>query len=184
MEDHGRFSHPLRIADLGTKSPTPFVIEPDQKTRAAIAADLGIPGLRKLRFAGHLAPLGKSDWQLTASLGATAVQDCVVTLRPVTTRIDEDVNRTYLANPPEVPEGDEIEMPQDDTVESLPDVLDLGAVMIEALALALPEYPHAEGVDPLDATYSAPGAAQLTDEDVKPFASLAALRDKLGKPDA
>jgi len=184
MDEHGRFSHPLRIADLGAQGPTAFLLEPDARTRASIAAELGIPALRKLRFAGEIRPLGKSDWHLTATLGATAVQDCVVSLQPVTTRIDEPVQRTYLANPPEVPEADEIEMPDDDTVEALPAVLDLGAVMIEALALALPDYPHAEGVTPVSASFTEPGAAPMSYEDAKPFAGLAALRDKLGKPDA
>jgi hypothetical protein len=34
-------------------------------------------------------------------------------------------------------------MPEDDTTEALPERLDLSAVMAEALALALPDYPRA-----------------------------------------
>lgn len=183
MSDQARFDHVLRIADLPAGAPTAFVLEPDAKARAALARDLGIPALRKLRFAGQIAPLGKSDWLLTARLGATAVQDCVVTLQPVTSRIDEDVRRTYLAQPPALPDSDEIEMPEDDSVEPLPATLDLTAVMAEALALALPEYPHAEGVDPIEASFAAPGTTPMTDDEARPFAGLAALRDKLDKPE-
>ncbi len=41
------------------------------------------------------------------------------------------------------PTDDEAEMPEDDTAEPLPEVIDPGAVMFEALALALPDYPRA-----------------------------------------
>jgi len=173
----------LRLSDLPPGGTVQIKLEPDAAARAAIAATLGIPALRKLRLQGQLLPLGKADWQLKAVLGATVVQDCVVTLAPVTTRIDEPVERIYLADPPEIPEGDEVEMPEDDTVEALPAVLDLGAVMTEALALALPAYPHADGVQALSQSYTEPGVKPMSDDDAKPFAGLAGLRDKLGKKD-
>ncbi len=176
-------SDSVRISDLSPAHHHAFALAPDADARAQIAAELGIKAVRKLRFAGRMTPQERDDWRLEADLGATVVQDCVVTLAPVTTRIDEAVTRTYLADPPPVPEGDEIEMPEDDAVEPLPRVLDLRAVMIEALALALPVYPHAEGVTPLRKTYTEPGRAALSDDDVKPFAGLAGLRDKLSGDD-
>lgn len=181
MPDAPEFSQPIRIADLPADQAYAFALRPDAAGCAAIAARLGLRGLRKLRFAGTLAPLGRDDWQLRADLGATVVQDCVVTLAPVTTRIDEPVARSYLAAMPDLPEGEEIAMPADDTLEPLPAVLDLGAVMFEALALALPAYPHAEGVAPVRQSYAPPGAAPLAEEVEKPFAGLAALKGKLGR---
>ncbi len=175
------FVHEIRLADLRPDQTHEFRLEPDAGARAAIASDLGIRAVRKLRLAGRLAPLARRDWRLEATLGATVVQDCVVTLAPVTTRVDEPVERTYLADPPALPGGDEIEMPEDDSVEPLPDVLDLGQVMREALALALPPYPHAEGVEPLEASFTEPGTAPMGEDGAKPFAGLAALRDKLAR---
>ncbi len=169
----------LRIARLAADQSHAFTLTPDAAARAAIAAELGIPAVRKLRFSGALHPQDRDDWRLEADLGATVVQDCVVTLAPVTTRIDEPVRRVYLADPPPLPQDDEIEMPEDDSIEPLPAVLDLDAVMIEALALALPDYPHAEGVAPLAQTYTEPGRQAMSDDDARPFAGLAGLRDKL-----
>ncbi|MDJ0630268.1 MAG: DUF177 domain-containing protein [Rhodobacter sp.] len=179
MSDRPRYSHPLRLADLSGGAAVPVLVEPGPEARRQIAGDLGIRAVRKLRLAGQLRPIGVSDWQLDATLGATVVQDCVITLAPVVTRIDEPVIRTYLAAPPETPEADEVEMPEDDTVEALPAVLDLGAVLFEALALALPPYPHAEGAAPVELSVTEPGKPAMTDEDAKPFAGLAGLRDKL-----
>lgn len=172
----------LRLADLTTRRATAFALVPTADERRAVADALGITGVRKLRFSGQLEPIGRTDWALKADLGATVVQDCVVTLAPVTTRIDETITRSYVADLTE-PEASEVEMPEDDTVEPLPAIIDLAQVMIEALALALPLYPRAEGADLGAAVATPQGAAPLTDEDTKPFAGLGALRDSLAKKD-
>ncbi len=172
----------LRLADLPNRRATEFDLVPTPDERKAIADELGIIGVKKLRFSGRLAPVGKSDWQLTAELGATVVQPCVTTLDPVTTRLDEPVTRSYVADLPDV-EGNEIEMPEDDTVETLPATLDLAAVMIEALTLALPLYPRKADAELGDAVFTEPGVTPLSDDEAKPFAGLGALREQLENKD-
>lgn len=172
-------SHPVRLADLPARKITQLTLTPDAKICEALAKELGLEALRKLRFDATLSPMGKTDWQLEGHLGATVVQSCVVTLAPVTTRIEENVRRSYVRDYEPAPEGSEIEMPEDDTVEPLPAEIDLGVIAAEALTLALPLYPRAEGAELQDTAFTEPGKAPLTDEDVKPFAGLAALRDQL-----
>jgi uncharacterized metal-binding protein YceD (DUF177 family) len=168
----------LTLARLSRNADISFEIIPDAAARAGLAKELGLQALRKLRFTGRLIPEGRRDWRLEAALGATVVQDCVVTAEPVTTRIDEPVLRRYLEEMPE-PDADEVEIPEDDSAEPLPVTLALGAVMAEALALALPIYPRAPGAEFGQARFAAPGTAPLTDNEVRPLAGLAALRDKL-----
>lgn len=172
----------VRLADPGQRGTHPFTLAPDAAGRAAVAQALGILEVRKLRLEGKLVPQGRRDWTLEAMLGATVVQECVVTLAPVVTRIDEPVTRRYLADLPEPALG-ETEMPEDDSIEELPASLDLGAVMIEALALALPPFPRAPDAAPVDLTVTEPGAAPLDAGAVRPFAGLAGLRDRLAGSD-
>lgn len=174
------WSKTVRLADLPASGPYSFDLRPAPEATAALAAELGLIGLRKLRFAGRLSPLGNQDWQLNATLGATVVQPCVATMKPVTTRIDEPVERTFVAQMPEPPASAEVEMPVDDTIEQLTEKIDLGAIMAEALALALPPWPRAQDAPEVRAQATAPGAEPLADEDMRPFAALKALRDKLG----
>lgn len=174
-------SHPHRVAGLSGRKPLRFDLAPDAETRARMAAALGLIDLPDFRFKGELRPVGRHDLELLARLQARAVQPCSVTLAPVPCRIDEEVRRRYLADWQE-PEGDEAEIPEDDTVDPLPEVIDLGAVAIEALALALPLYPRAEGVDLGEAAFAPPGAAPLSDADLKPFAGLSALKSRLEGP--
>lgn len=168
----------IRVADLNAKAGRDFLIEPDAQWRARIAEELSILSLRKLRFEGRITAEGSHDWRLDAHLGATVAQECVVTLDPVTTRIEEEVTRRYLSDISE-PEAGEVEMPEDDTVEALPREIDLAAVMIEALSLALPPFPRKAEAELGEVVVTEPGAAPLRDADLKPFAGLEALRDKL-----
>ena len=169
-------SDTIRLAEV-TK-PRRFALAPDAAAREAIAGRLGILGVKKLSFEGEIVPEGRDDWRLEARLGATVVQPCVVTLEPVTTRIDEDVARLYLTDMPE-PEGDEVEMPEDDTAEAAPLAINVAEVMEEALALALPPWPRKEGVEPVEVSVSEPGIEPLSDDDVKPFAALKTLKDRM-----
>ncbi len=173
-----RFGPILRVAELAPGESRDIVVEPDAETRAAIAQALDLIELRKLRFEGRLAPLGRRDWRLTAHLGATVVQPCVVTLAPVTTRIEEDISRNWLSDF-ELPQAEEVEIPEAVDDEPVGSEIDIGAVMVEALALALPAYPRADDATLDEAVFTAPGETPMTDEDAKPFAGLAALRDKL-----
>jgi uncharacterized metal-binding protein YceD (DUF177 family) len=169
---------PLRTATLGGRKPTRFDFRPDAAQRDALALVLGISAIPALRFKGEVRPLGRSDLVLEARLEATVVQPCVVSLAPVTTKIDEPVLRRYLRDFA-LPEVDEAEMPEDDTSEPLPDSIDPGAVMTEALALALPDYPRTPGAVHGDVVVAPPGAVPLRDADLKPFAGLADLAKRL-----
>ncbi len=171
----------LRLSDLKRK--TNFDLAPHAPARRATADALGIIGVKKLTFKGTLTPTGKADWTLHASLGATVVQSCVVTLDPVTSRIDEDITRHYIADMQELSDAAESEMPDDDTTETLPETLDLLRIMEEALALALPAWPRAPGVDPVEIAVTEPGQTPMTDDDVKPFAALKSLQQKLKNND-
>lgn len=143
-----------------------------------IAQDLGLSGLRKLRLAGTIRAVGRVDWQLKATLGATVVQPCAVTLEPVTTRIDAPVVRMFLKSIPEVNE-EEVEIPEEDGIELLGAWIDPAAVMTEALSLEVPDYPRAPGAELAQTAFTKPGETPMTDEDARPFAGLAALKDKL-----
>jgi uncharacterized metal-binding protein YceD (DUF177 family) len=174
------FSAPLGTAEMAARREVAFRLEPDAGARQRIAAALGLLELRKLRFEGRVTPEGRRDWRLEGQLGATVRQACVVTLRPVTTRIDQPVTRRFVAGLAP-PEGAEAEIPEDDTLEPLGETIDPGAVMVEALALALPLYPRAEDAALDESHFGPEGAAPLTDEAMRPFAGLAELKKKLEK---
>ena len=169
------------MRDLSTREPTAFDLQPDAPARDALAKELDISGIKKLRFQGEVSPSGAKGWALSGKLGATVVQPCVVTLEPVTTRIDETVERVYLpAEFLQIEEepGSESEMPEDTSTEVLGRIISAHDAMVESLTLALPQYPRATDAELGEAVFAEDGVAPLKDEDTKPFAGLAALRDR------
>lgn len=169
---------PHHLKDLAARRATPFSLQPTAPERSAIADALGILGIKKLLFTGELIPVGPTDWELRAKLGATIVQACVVTLDPVSTRIDEPVSRIYTAHFEE-PDENDVEMAVDENTEPLPATVDVAAVMIEALSLALPTYPRVAGAELGAITVTERGIAPMTKDEAKPFAGLADLRKSL-----
>ena len=171
----------LRVSELRQRAETRFRLEPESEARKALATALNIDVVRKLRFDGVLRPRDGDGWLLDARLGATVVQPCVVTLEPVTTRIDTPVSRRFVPAHllDQTAPNSETEMPEDDTVEPLGDVIDLDAVMTEALSLSLTPYPRKDGAELGETVLTEDGVQPLRDADVKPFAGLAALRGKL-----
>jgi len=170
--------HALVLSRLTRAAPTPIALSPDAAERTALAAEFDLSDLRKLRLEGRLIPEGRHDWRLEAHLGATVVQPCAVTRVPVTTRIEEDIIRRYLSDLPQVT-AEEAEMPGDDSIEPLPQNLDLGAVLAETLALAVPPFPRATGAELGAIRAAPPGVRPLDDENSKPLAGLAALKDRI-----
>ncbi len=164
----------FRTGGLSPRKPTRFDYVADTATLQALAKDLGLRSLRSLRLKGEIEPRGRDELELNARLIADADQACVVTLAPVAAKIDEDIRRRYVADLT-APEGDEVEMPEDDTIEPMPEMVDLAEIAAEALALALPLYPRAPGAELGQAVHAAAGIAPLSDADLKPFAGLAAL---------
>ncbi|MEM0946697.1 MAG: DUF177 domain-containing protein [Pseudomonadota bacterium] len=173
----------VAVSGLNPHAPHSFSLEPDANARADIAKLLGITAVRKLRFDGRIEASGTADWRLVGHLGATVVQRCVVTLDPVTTRIEEPVARLYLAEPQSFSEGSETEMPVDDGEEPLRDEIDLSSVVTEALSLALPPYPRTAQAKFADVRVTEPGKTPMTDEDARPFAALKSLRDQMKDED-
>jgi uncharacterized metal-binding protein YceD (DUF177 family) len=165
----------FRTAALSHRRPTALRWTAGPEARGALARALDLPAVAALAFDGAITPEGRNDFRLEGRLVAEVTQSCVVTLAPVPACIDEPVLRRYLADYAD-PAGDEVEMPEDDTAEPLPATLDLAAVLAEALALALPPYPRAPGAELGEAVFAGPGVAPLRDDDLRPFAALAALK--------
>lgn len=167
-------TEPVRMAEISGRRARAFDLRPDAAQLAALAPLLDVTRLAEVGLKGKLTPEGKADVVLVARLTAEVEQPCVVTLAPVVTKIDTEIRRHYVAGM-QPPSEDEVEMPEDDSLEPLPQVVDLGAVLMEALALALPDYPRAEGAELGEAVFAAPGVQGLRDADLKPFAGLAGL---------
>ncbi|MEM8790763.1 MAG: DUF177 domain-containing protein [Pseudomonadota bacterium] len=174
-------SHPLELAELTRDADTAFDFSLSADDCSTAARFMRIREIREARFEGSISPWQESGWSLKGRLTAITVQDCVVTLAPVTQYIEEDVLRRFI---PEASMAEATEIlvdaeDENDGPEPIGPRIDLAAVMLEGLALALDPYPRADGAKLETSAFTEPGVAPMTDEDARPFAKLAALRSKL-----
>ncbi len=184
MPDPSAQSRPTRFrtGTLSPRKPTRFSYRPDRDERAAMAVDLGLLALHALDLTGEIRPVGRDELLLEATLTAAADQACSISLVPVPAKVAETVRRRYVAGLSD-PEDDEAEMPEDDSIEPMPDVIDLAEIAAEALSLALPLYPRAPGAEFAQALHAGDGVTPLKDTDLKPFAGLQGLAERLQAKD-
>jgi hypothetical protein len=149
-----------------------FDLAADAGVRAAVAHVAGLRDLPRLRASFDVTRRGADGLHVAGSVSATVGQNCVVTLEPLVSEIDETVDLTFLPRPdPEPSEGDTKPEPRDvkwnDPEPLVGGRVDLGALAIEFLILGLDPYPRKPG-----AIFEAPkGDAP----DPGPFAALAKL---------
>jgi uncharacterized metal-binding protein YceD (DUF177 family) len=144
-------------------------IEASAAERQALARRFGLLGVDRLAAEVRLTSLPRG-FRLDAVLEAEVVQECVVTLDPVQSRIEEPFSLVYG----EVNEGEthEIAGLEEEIVEPLPgEELDIGEAVAQQLSLALDPYPRAPGA-------AVPAEALPPPAVEHPFAAL----EKLERP--
>lgn len=150
---------------------------PDEATRHAIAREAGLVALPRLIATFDLTRRGASSLRVEGRITATVIQNCVVTLEPVESEIDEPVELFFRPEPAGATESGAEEgfHPVDgaEPPETLVNgMVDLGIIATEFLNLGIDPYPRKEGV-----VFDAPPAG---DPASHPFAALAALKKDRG----
>jgi len=145
------------------------------KELAAIAAYLGLLSLEALTAELTLARWRGKGVKVTGAFKADVTQACVVTLEPLPAHVESAFERRFL--PEESASFEDashevfVDPEGEDPPEALPREIDLGAIVVEELSLALEPYPRKSGVE-LQSS-DAPTATRPS-----PFAALAKLKPK------
>lgn len=153
-----------------------FTLEPDAQSRRRIAEALDLLDLPRLQAQFTLEPRGKHGVDVDGRLVAEVVQACVVSLKPVPSQIDQTVKRryrpAYILARHEANSEVELQITEDEPPEPLEgDTLDLAAIALEELSLALDPYPRCEGV-----AFGEPDGQGERARD-NPFVALRSLRE-------
>ena len=175
----------VRFADINRSKPFEFHFMLSNQKVSELIERLDLLNIKKVSLVGVLSPLSINEWSLKAKLNATVKQKCVVSFKPVQTIVNETIKRTFspsaLQNNFETDDDGTSPVIFDDTLHELHDEIDLAEIIFEELTLILPLYPRFEGAKLGPYSVTEPGAKPLNEEDLKPFAQLLELKDKLLK---
>jgi hypothetical protein len=156
-------------------------IEADAATRQTIAEIGGLREVVSARAAFDLVLKPDGKVHVTGRVTARVGQDCVVTLDPLESEIDESVDLIF-APPEQIPElSDLVDDDPDDEAE-VPDPpepivngqIELGRIATDALFLGIDPYPRKQG-----AVFEAD--IEADDPENHPFAALKALQSQRSK---
>lgn len=172
------FSRRMAIDDIAPGGST-VEIEATAGERQKLAERFGLIGIDRL-VAQLKLTRGASGIpiRIRGVLEATVVQECVVSLEPVSNKIKELIEVEY--GPVDEESGEEVvSLDQPDPPEPLEgDSLELGELLAQHLSVALDPYPKLEGAAAPDWAGSASDAEP--DSADKPFAALSRLRKNGG----
>jgi uncharacterized metal-binding protein YceD (DUF177 family) len=161
------WSVPVRVADL--RGGLTRKLEADAATRARIARALDLQSLGRLEAEISVSPHGQG-WEVRGRILADLAQTCGITLEALPAQVDASfvVRCAEAVDPAEVPREIVVTLEEDDPPDLIEDgVIDLGAYVVEHLALELDPFPRKPGVE-----FEPPEAAA----EPSPFAVLARLK--------
>ena len=167
------FSRLIEVEALGTDA-VERSLEASETERAALARRFGLLALDRLEARVTVQREPGRRVRVTGRFRAELQQRCVVTLVPVTSRIDDRFATVYADDP--AIDDEPIDWNDDEEIEPLENgTVDLGEGVVQQLAVRIDPYPRAPGAALPDAYRAADGAEQAKPG---PFEELAALRKR------
>ncbi len=155
-------SRPIPLTRLD--HPTSIMVEANQQERAAVAQRMGLPSILSLTCRFDLHPSERGSVLADGYLEARIVQNCVVSLEPFESLIEDEFTVRFV---PEESEADDLDLEAEDEIPFAGTHIDLGEATSEQLGLALDPFPRKPGAElPAEMSAAAQGA----------FAALSKLR--------
>lgn len=160
---------PVRLAEIGRGLKRR--LDADAPTRARIARALDLQALDRLEAEVSVAPAAEG-FEASGTLSAQLTQTCGITLEPLPAEVKTDFAVRFVeaeqARPGEAEREVVVALEEQDPPDVIEGgVVDLGAYVVEHLALALDPFPRKPG-----AVFEAPAQ----EPEPSPFAALARLK--------
>lgn len=176
QEIEPEFSRRLAIDEIAREGSV-MTLEATPDERKRLAARFGLLALDRLTADLTVTrALSGIPIRVQGRLSASVVQECVVSLEPVNSEINELIDVEYAPVAEDEPE-EGFSLDEPDPPEPLEsDTLELGELVAQHLSLALDPYPRKEGAAAPE--WEAGGAQGDENEAENPFSVLAELQKK------
>lgn len=175
-------SYPVNVAVLPNKG-LQVKLQPTADERQAMADDLEIVSVETCDVELVFKRWRRDGVSVKGRIVAQIMQECAVTLDPISNRIDEEIDRIFL------PEGSKLLKPrlssdgellidydgQDEPESFSGDTLDAWEIALEHFALGIDPFARKEGVEFQTQSSSEDNKDKSENEEKSPFAALQGL---------
>ncbi len=152
--DEVPFSYLVKVGHISA-NPVDVHLEADARELKALAETWNVLSVEALRADLQISRWKRDGVRVKGRVKANIVQECVVTLEPVPSAIDETFEQIFVPENSKLarrPANDAGEMVLDPDGPDLPesfvgDTIDAGEVVTEFAALAIDPYPRKEGIE-------------------------------------
>jgi len=176
------FSRAYEVTRL-TEGETNLVLEATAEEKINLAQRFNLEDVETLIAKLHVTVDSQESLiQLTGSIEADITQACIVTLEPVTSKIEVSIIRHYTTAPVSQDSVIEVDLSQenDDSPEPIEgEIIDFGEIVTEQFSLEIDPFPRSPGSEftgfSSDTAKNSPSELQ-SDEASNPFAILAQLK--------
>jgi uncharacterized metal-binding protein YceD (DUF177 family) len=169
------FSRVVPISHLG-EGETIYRLTAKAAERTALSQRLGLVALDRFEVDASLSREVAGGIRLAARIEAELVQECVVTLDPVPSRLDESFVLIYRRRP--LAQSEIIDVGEEDIEPLEGDSIDIGEAAAQQLSLALDPFPRTPTAKLPEAGVPDSATAREMPPPTHPFAALARLAKK------
>ena len=147
-----------------------YVYSEEEKSKLTNTLDIG--KVISLSFESTLSQNRNENYRFLASVSAIIVQNCIITLAPVKTKLNFTVERHYCVRNSVL--NSKITIPNilKEEVEYLEKTLDVNEVIFEALSLEIPDYPRRKNAQFKGISVTQNGLKPLEEPEDNPFSAL------------
>lgn len=177
------FSRPFKLSELGAKEVI-RELSAGTEERRALAERFELLSLDHLQGTLRLKKVKAGrGLHLSGTIKAGVVQQCVVSLEPIETEIEEEVFQDF-----DLLSEDELEVPQGGSADELAfdpvedreplngNMIDLGEFLAQQMAVSLPPYPRKPGVELEQNQWGSAEVEAEAEDKASPFSKLKDLK--------
>lgn len=177
------FSFPVKVGHISS-NPVSLAIEADEKECEGLARLWKVESVTSLKASVKTGRWKRDGLRISGTFVGELVQNCVVSLKPITTKIEDEFVSHFVPDTSKLARRDNLQNGEviiDVDGPDIPDTfsgntIDIAVVVAEFAAMAIDPYPRDPEAE-IEEKFQSGSSAD--DEAPSPFAALAAIKSEL-----
>ena len=152
---------------LNKKSIFLFNVNLDQKELKNLSNFLNLKNIKNFKCSGEMEKIINNKFKFRCIISCQIFQKCIISLEDVKSKINKITKRTIIFDE---------KLTSDENIDYFENKINIGDIIIEILALEIPDYPRLPGKKFEGLTITKKGTQKFNKEKINPFSILKKLK--------